>query len=303
MGKLVWFLADGTTLGIPLDRARVTVGRRPGNDVCLPYPAVSAEHAAFVPLSTGAVVEDLASTNGTFVNGDRATRQILHDGDRIDIGRQRFVYLTDVNAVVSGPPRGPGCAEQALDEAPALPATLPSVDTVPEWPRVHPPETRAGPDLRASGAVVGAVDGAILSWADTHAGAGMIPMGHGEAVAASGGPIGAVPAGPLVSVDISDAPANARQCVASIKVVTGPNAGRILPLVKDESLIGRVGIQVAAVRRAGNAFRVVPIEGAEPPCVNGVPVPPDGSILQTGDTAQVAGVELEFLVREAPAPD
>ena len=100
IGKLVLFLADGTTLDIPLDHERVTVGRRSGNDVCLPYPAVSGAHAVFVTTATGVVMEDLGSTNGTTVNGTRTNMQVLHDGDRIDIGRQRFVYLADVNAVV-----------------------------------------------------------------------------------------------------------------------------------------------------------------------------------------------------------
>ena len=41
MGKLVVFLADGTTQDVKLHRERVTIGRRPDNDVCLPRPAVS----------------------------------------------------------------------------------------------------------------------------------------------------------------------------------------------------------------------------------------------------------------------
>ena len=41
VGKLVLFLPDGTTLDVPLDKERITIGRRADNDVCLPYPAVS----------------------------------------------------------------------------------------------------------------------------------------------------------------------------------------------------------------------------------------------------------------------
>ena len=48
MGKLVLFLKDATPVEIPLVKERVTIGRRPDNDVCLPYPAVSGEHAAVV---------------------------------------------------------------------------------------------------------------------------------------------------------------------------------------------------------------------------------------------------------------
>ncbi|MFO1307113.1 MAG: FHA domain-containing protein [Burkholderiales bacterium] len=41
MGKLVLFLKDASPVEIPLSKERVTIGRRPDNDVCLPYPAVS----------------------------------------------------------------------------------------------------------------------------------------------------------------------------------------------------------------------------------------------------------------------
>jgi len=91
MGKLVLFLADGTTLDIPLDRERVTVGRRPGNDVCLPYVAVSATHAAFVTTPAGVVIEDLGSTIGSLFFGKRSLRQVVRDGVRIEFGVMGFV--------------------------------------------------------------------------------------------------------------------------------------------------------------------------------------------------------------------
>ena len=48
MGKLVLYLADGSTVDYLLDKECVTIGRRADNDVCLPYPAVSGEHAQVV---------------------------------------------------------------------------------------------------------------------------------------------------------------------------------------------------------------------------------------------------------------
>src|SRR4051812_9327548 len=101
MGKLVLILADGTTLDIPLERERTMIGRRAGNDVCLPYPAVSGKHAVVVTMTTGSVLEDLGSTNGTFVNQKKITKHFLHDRDRIDIGRQKLVYLANADAVVA----------------------------------------------------------------------------------------------------------------------------------------------------------------------------------------------------------
>ena len=105
MSKLVLFLADGRALDIKLDRERMTIGRRPDNDICLPYPAVSGEHAAIVTILDDSFLEDHGSTNGTLVNGRPITKHFLRDRDQIDVGRQRLVYVVDEAAVID-PPRG-----------------------------------------------------------------------------------------------------------------------------------------------------------------------------------------------------
>lgn len=96
MGKLVLLLPDGTSLDIPLDSERITIGRRPDNHVCLPYPAVSGEHAAIVTILDDSFLEDLNSTNGTLVNEKPIAKHFLRDGDVIDIGRQKLVYHSDL---------------------------------------------------------------------------------------------------------------------------------------------------------------------------------------------------------------
>src|SRR5215468_12086521 len=98
MSKLVLYLPDGTTLDIPLDRERMTIGRRAGNDVVLPNLAVSGEHAAVVTILADSFLEDLGSTNGTLVNGKPIAKHFLRDGDHIDIGRHVLVYSMDDSA-------------------------------------------------------------------------------------------------------------------------------------------------------------------------------------------------------------
>jgi len=95
MGKLVLKLPDGRTRDIPLDRERITIGRRADNDLCLPFPAVSGEHAAVVTILDDSFLEDLNSTNGTLVNGKSVAKHFLRDHDEIDIGRQVLVYVSD----------------------------------------------------------------------------------------------------------------------------------------------------------------------------------------------------------------
>src|SRR3954467_242895 len=91
-------MPDGSTREILLTRERIRIGRRPDNDVPLPFPAVSAEHAAIVTVLTDSFLEDLGSTNGTFVNDRSVTKHYLRDRDRLDIGREILVYYMNDDA-------------------------------------------------------------------------------------------------------------------------------------------------------------------------------------------------------------
>src|SRR4051812_48301787 len=98
MAKLVLLLEDGGMRDIPLTKECLTLGRRADNDICLPDPAVSGEHAQVVTLLADSFLEDLGSTNGTTVNGEPVQKHFLRDGDVIDLGRQRLVYAVDNSA-------------------------------------------------------------------------------------------------------------------------------------------------------------------------------------------------------------
>ena len=76
MAKLVLHQPDGTMRDIPLDRDRVTIGRRADNDVCLPFPAVSADHAEIITVEADSFLHDLGSTNGTLGQRRAASRSI-----------------------------------------------------------------------------------------------------------------------------------------------------------------------------------------------------------------------------------
>ena len=95
MAKLVLHREGGEMRDIPLDQDRITIGRRADHDVCLPFPAVSADHAEIITVMADSFLHDLGSTNGTLVNGERVSKHFLRDRDKVDIGRQQLVYLTN----------------------------------------------------------------------------------------------------------------------------------------------------------------------------------------------------------------
>ena len=80
----------------PLDKERITIGRKPHNDIQLDDPTVSGQHASILMLQN-AYIEDMNSTNGVLLNGKKVTRRQLNHGDIIKIGRHELKFI-DNNA-------------------------------------------------------------------------------------------------------------------------------------------------------------------------------------------------------------
>lgn len=99
MARIVLQREDGTTQNYVLNKDRFTIGRRGACDIVLTNLAVSGEHAAILTIPPDSFVEDLGSTNGTYVNGRAIKRHFLRDGDVIEVGRHRMVY-----ELADGPP-------------------------------------------------------------------------------------------------------------------------------------------------------------------------------------------------------
>lgn len=406
MGKLVVFLPDGTTKAIGLGKERMVIGRRPDNDLCLPYPAVSGEHAAVVTILEDSFLEDLNSTNGTLVNGASVQKHFLRDRDQIDIGRQKLVYLSDeaaqveadglqalrrdLGASVAKADRAALTLDDLLDdveielpreierstpvaEAPAasgakpeasrpsqadapLPAASESASpdntkripganakSSPEPARPTPTKDdtpRAAKALRADAtresppATRTRVDAPAKRDAPASASAANTATNGkpfntlAEAVASkesrsqqasndrglarmarirSGGPTkddatGGSNGGSRIDTVLerlaepsTSPPAESRVALARITVLSGPNAGRSLIIERDEVVVGRVGVQVAAIDRRAGGFRLQLREGEMAPLLNGEPLAVGGAALKSGDVFEVAGARLEFI--------
>ena len=93
--KLILSL-DGAVIGeYPLNAPRITIGRKPHNDIVVNNLAVSGEHAAIVTIGHDSFLEDLNSTNGVLVNGAPVKKYVLQHNDVIEISKYRLKYLND----------------------------------------------------------------------------------------------------------------------------------------------------------------------------------------------------------------
>ena len=84
-----------------------------------------------------------------------------------------------------------------------------------------------------------------------------------------------------------------------MRFLSGPKAGQAVALTREQTVVGRAGVQVAVIERLGEGYRFKPVEG-DPPPVNGRPASSDGVVLAPGDVIEMLGVRLEFVLGGAP---
>jgi pSer/pThr/pTyr-binding forkhead associated (FHA) protein len=88
---------DGVVIKeVQLTKDRTTLGRRPYNDIVIDNLAVSGEHAVLQMTGNEVYLEDLNSTNGTYVNGKAVKKQLLQNNDTVEIGKYKIKYINEV---------------------------------------------------------------------------------------------------------------------------------------------------------------------------------------------------------------
>lgn len=95
MGKLVVSLDNVVIKEFQITKDRTTLGRRPYNDIVIDNLAVSGEHAVLLAVGDDVFIEDLNSTNGTYINGKAIKKQLLAHNDTVEIGKYRIKFLTE----------------------------------------------------------------------------------------------------------------------------------------------------------------------------------------------------------------
>jgi len=218
---------DGLVLKeIPLNKERLTIGRRPLNDIQIDNLAISGEHATIVTILNDSFLEDLNSTNGTLVNGQPIKKHVLKHNDVIELGKYKLKFMAEEPVSFT-------------DNAPVFRAA--GVPTYPEPER---------------------------TFADTQ-----IMIQRPQAAPA--------PTPPKVT----------------IRLLNGPNAGKVVELEKSLTTLGKPGVQVAVISRRPDGVYVTHVEGAKFPTVNGTAIDGEAFLLEDKDVVEIAGVRMELIIR------
>ena len=259
MARLVLSL-DGQTLAeYNMTKERYTVGRLPDNDIRIDNAAVSGHHSLVINILNDSFLEDLNSTNGTYVNGKLIKKHALQHEDVITVGHHQLRYIED-----------------QLDDMPA--------DEFEKTMVIEPRGKTQEEIVKAAHAADEAARSRIRPAA---------PAARG-----TGGPRKDFRPSATQDIEETEAK-SASLPLAKLQVLSGTFAGRELALTKTLTTLGRPGFQVAAISRRAEGYFIVHVESGSDgdyPLVNGTSIGPQARPLKDNDVIQLAGVKMGFFV-------
>src|SRR5450432_1693841 len=95
MGKLVVSLDGVVIKEVQITKDKTTLRRRPYNDIVIDNLAVSGEHAVLQMVGSDVFIEDLNSTNGTYINGKAVKKQLLAHNDTVEVGKYKIKFMVE----------------------------------------------------------------------------------------------------------------------------------------------------------------------------------------------------------------
>jgi len=266
MAKLILSMEGVVLHEYPLDKERMTIGRKPHNDVVIDNLAVSGEHASIVTILNDSFLEDMDSTNGVMVNGVGIKKHFLQTNDVIEIGKYKLKYINEQ--------QGPQATTEDFERTMVMRA--------PVKPQAGVPSASAA---EASGMASVRTPPASPAPAATGLGAAPTPQ--------------AITPPPAQPASAQPAPQpRAAVPVGALQILSGPNAGRELDLVKSLTTLGKPGVQVAVLTRRPHGYFITHVEGANYPSLNGKVLNEQPHQLNNHDIIELAGIKMEFYLKD-----
>ena len=285
MARLILSLDNQVLAEYNMTKERYTIGRLPDNDVRIDNPAVSGHHSLIINILNDSFLEDLNSTNGTYVNGKLIKKHALQHGDVITIGHHQLRFSDQ---------QVPETEQDEFEKTMVIPTGQQNADQL----------AKAEAAAEQAAAAAAAEDAVPAEPAPREDVAAAVRLDPEEAAGLDSEPPPPQPE-PDHAETISSATATgigfesapAALPLAKLQVLSGAFAGRELELTKALTTLGRPGVQVAAITRRAEGYYIVHVESGKDgdfPLVNGQPIGQQARKLSDNDVVQLAGVKMGF---------
>ena len=264
MSHLVVTIDDKLLGEFPIEKEKVSIGRKPDNDICLNNLAISGYHSQIITVLDSSFLEDLNSTNGTYVNARLVKKHALEDGDLIDIGNHRIRYVNGTGE------------KQEEDTSDVLEKTI-----------VLSPNDTGLLNAKAESKKE-STEEKVIKKEQT-----IVEPKKPETEKAKPTPTSSQE--PSADVPVSaDLPIEDR--IGKLQVLNGKNAGLVLDLKKSLTTFGSPKLAVAGVTKRAKGFFLIHVQGKEghSTLLNGQPLQYKATRLEDHDIIEVSGVKLEF---------
>jgi pSer/pThr/pTyr-binding forkhead associated (FHA) protein len=279
MARLILSLDNQVLAEYNMTKERYTIGRLPDNDVRIDNPAVSGHHSLIINILNDSFLEDLNSTNGTYVNGKLIKKHALQHSDVITIGHHQLRFSDQ---------QAPETEQDEFEKTMVIPTGQQNADQL----------------AKAEAAAEKAAAAAIENESDEVAESVKLDPEEAAALEPAAPPppkredmAETVTSATATGIGLDSAP-NALP-LAKLQVLSGAFAGRELELTKALTTLGRPGVQVAAITRRAEGYYIVHVESGKEgdyPLVNGQPIGPSARRLNDNDVVQLAGVKMGFFL-------
>ena len=296
MARLILSLDNQVLAEYNMTKERYTIGRLPDNDVRIDNPAVSGHHSLIINILNDSFLEDLNSTNGTYVNGKLIKKHALQHGDVITIGHHQLRFSDQ---------QVPETEQDEFEKTMVIPSGQQNADQLAKAEALADQAVAAAQDDESDApSVASDVAAAVKLDPDEAAALDDTPPAPAPETAAPAPPPVA-PEEEKMSETVASATAtgigfeNAPNALplAKLQVLSGAFAGRELELTKALTTLGRPGVQVAAITRRAEGYYIVHVESGKEgdfPLVNGQPIGAQARKLSDNDVVQLAGVKMGF---------
>jgi predicted component of type VI protein secretion system len=260
MARLILSLDDTVMAEFNMSKERYTIGRLPDNDVRIDNATVSGYHSLIINILNDSFLEDLNSTNGTYVNGKLIKKHALQHDDLVTVGKHQLRYVDS--------------DQEDVEQDDEFARTM-VIGAASDVKLEKPPEIRAAPPAAAPAAAAAAIAESDVALAEK--------------------PNPLMETSADMKTDIGNKPLP----IAKVQVLNGKFAGREVILDKAVTTLGRPGVQVVAITRRADGYSVVQVENEKDrsaPMVNGNALGPQVRELKENDVVEIIGIKMGFFI-------